>query len=335
MSGTRLADDSQFARIRRAGFDHIRVPVDPLLFGWTWRPGARLRDEGRLRAGIVAAVRAGLDVVVDFHPDDAASRWIENDPSGEEAVVELWEALVTALAPLGPEHLAFEVMNEPQFYRHADRWARMQHAVLAAIRARAPHHLVVLTGAQGGSGAGLMALAPEADRNVEYTFHFYLPYVFTHQGASWMADDPNTAATWVRGLAYPAARVSEATPTLLPERRSFAAREVAKYLADGWDAGRIRALFEPVAGWARAHHVRVGCGEFGVLRAYVDQASRYRWMKDVRTTAEANTMGWTVWDYAGAFGITAESPGGGSASGAIEPQAVDALGLADQGRGGP
>jgi endoglucanase len=335
LGGTRAAGDPQFAEIRRAGFDHVRVPVDPVLLGWSWQPGAALRDAARLRDAVTALVRGGLDVVVDFHPDDSVSRWIEEDPGGGEALAHLWRSVVDALSPLGPEHVAFEVMNEPQFYGRAERWARIQHAAFAAIRARAPGHLVVLTGARGGSAEGLLAVVPEADPNVEYTFHFYLPYVFTHQGAPWMADDPNTAAASVRGLAYPAAQVREAAPTFLPDRRAFAAREVARYLADDWGAARVRALFEPVARWATSHHARVTCGEFGVLRTHVDRTSRYRWIGDVRRAAESSGMGWTVWDYAGAFGMTADASAGPGA--AIEPEALDALGLsgpAAKGSGG-
>ena len=38
---------------------------------------------------------------------------------------------------------------------------------------------------------------PEADRNLVVTFHYYAPFAFTHQGASWVQELKNTSGvTW-------------------------------------------------------------------------------------------------------------------------------------------
>jgi len=49
--------------------------------------------------------------------------------------------------------------------------------------------------------------------------------------------------------------------------------------------------------------VPVTCNEFGVYRRWVDPSDRARWIRDVRAALEQNHIGWTVWDYAGDFGI--------------------------------
>jgi len=327
----RNIERSDLDLVRAAGFDHVRIPFDPVLFGWTWRVCSPLHDVDRLRSGIQNAIQAGLDVVVDLHPDNATLQAIETEPGAEDALVRLWGMVSDQMAGLGPQHVVFELMNEPQYYGHADRWARLQHRLLAAVREHAPRNLIVLTGAQGGSLEGLASLEPELDSNVVYSFHFYLPYVFTHQGASWMASDPNTAAAFVHGLSYPARRLSVRQPLIDVPRKDAALREVAGYRRDDWSGARIARMLRPIAQWAAAHHVRVNCGEFGVFRHDAEPASRYAWIGDVRTAAESYGMGWTVWEYANGFGIAIGPDTPGLDGHRIEPEAREALGLVTAG----
>ncbi|HEX8872263.1 MAG TPA: hypothetical protein VF758_05825, partial [Candidatus Acidoferrum sp.] len=45
------------------------------------------------------------------------------------------------------------------------------------------------------------------------------------------------------------------------------------------------------------------CNEFGVYRKTAQPADRARWLNDVRTALERHGIGWTMWDYAGGFGV--------------------------------
>jgi hypothetical protein len=80
---------------------------------------------------------------------------------------------------------------------------------------------------------------------------------------------------------------------------------------------------DQVAAWASTHNVRVTCNEFGVYRALADPKDRTKWITDVRVALERHRIGWTMWDYAGDFGLVSGQPG----SRVVDAAVVSALGL--------
>ncbi|CAN5754357.1 cellulase family glycosylhydrolase [soil metagenome] len=313
--------------LRTAGFDHVRIPVDPAVFGWTPQRDAAVTFLKPLRAAIDAALQADLAVVVDMHPTGETKQLIEDEFARETALIGLWTTIAAALADTPHDRVALELLNEPQYYGMAStRWPGFQKRLLAAVRPAMPRHLVLLTGARGSSAEGLAMLDPVADPRVAYTFHFYLPYLFTHQGADWM-DTRWTTAGLHSDVRYPASAQRGRTPVLSQPHPS-AAREMASYLGDDWRAERIAQAMQHALAWAGKHGKRVLCNEFGVIRAGVQPASRYRWIADVRSVLDANGIGWTVWDYTDIFGITAQSASLQSQGArTVDAEALQALGL--------
>ncbi|MGO4778595.1 cellulase family glycosylhydrolase, partial [Lysobacter sp. 2RAB21] len=72
-------ESRELRRLRDAGFDHVRIPVDPVALGWQPARGPRLTGTARLRAAIDTALAAGLDVIVDMHPSQDTKQSIESD----------------------------------------------------------------------------------------------------------------------------------------------------------------------------------------------------------------------------------------------------------------
>ena len=316
--------------LRAHGFDHVRLPLDPIVCGWRPERGAGLPVMNELRQAIEDALVAGLDLVLDLHLEPADKERIEATPAARASVVELWGRLAHNLRHLPSEHLAFELFNEPQFYGAAARhWPEFQTRMLHAVRSQAPGHTVLASGHQGSSIEGLQKLTPLADPAVTYVFHYYAPYLFTHQGAHWMDTRWSTAGLH-QGVRYPA-QLQLAGPARLTQPHPRAAQEMSDYLREDWGPARIAADVRRAGEWARRHAVPVVCNEFGVLRAHADAGSRYRWIGDVRRSLEAERIGWTLWDYTDIFGITAESnqPGRRGAR-RIEPEALQALGLSGE-----
>jgi hypothetical protein len=75
--------------------------------------------------------------------------------------------------------------------------------------------------------------------------------------------------------------------------------------------------------WATKYHVPLTCNEFGTYRAFAPPADRAIWIKDIRIALEKYDIGWTMWDYAGSFGVVNKQNGHGTA----EAEVVKALGL--------
>jgi endoglucanase len=110
------------------------------------------------------------------------------------------------------------------------------------------------------------------DGHLIVTYHYYLPFQFTHQGAEW------------------------------------AGEEAQKWLGTAWNAtdpekAEITAHFDSVAEWAQRHNnVRILLGEFGAY-SKADMASRIRWTDFVMREAERHGFAWAYWEFASGFGI--------------------------------
>jgi endoglucanase len=325
---TQAVTGDELRTMARLGLDHVRIPLDPLACGWQLARPEQLPFLADLAQAVDQVQAAGLATVIDLHlrPDHKAA--VERDTTLEPVVAALWSRLARRFAALPTTAVAFELFNEPQYYGlQGWRWPGLQRRLLAAVRAEAPQHRVLLSGHRGGGIDGLLALAPEADAGAAYTFHFYDPFVFTHQALPWL-DDRHTAAGTRRDVLYPARLHRQAAPTLLRPHPK-AAQEWADYLAHDWGPQAVRQQIDRVGAWARRHRVAALCTEFGAIRAHAEAGSRYRWLADVRQACEANGLGWTVWDYTHIFGLTAQSAQVGQAvRRVLDAAAPAALGLA-------
>jgi len=261
-------------------------------------------------------VNSGLLVVLAMQlPSELKPGLAAREPD-RAALAGTWRWLAGALRDLPPAQLAFEPLNEPGVADALAGRALMEY-LTAALRAAAPLHTLVVAG-HGYSGIEeLEALRPLADPNLVYSFHFYEPHNFTHQGASW--GDP--AWRLLRNFPYPS------SPESVAARRGAAppkARELLRWHGEQrWNRERVGALLERAARWGRNNRVPVQCSEFGVLKKRVAAADRAAWLRDVREALEARGIGWTHWDYAGEFGIV----GGKQGKRVGDKKAIEALGL--------
>ena len=80
----------------------------------------------------------------------------------------------------------FELLNEPHGKLDAAGWNALLAEMLAIVRRTNPTRTIVIGPTQWNSLAELRSLElPANDRNILVTFHYYEPFRFTHQGASW------------------------------------------------------------------------------------------------------------------------------------------------------
>jgi endoglucanase len=198
------------------------------------------------------------------------------------------------------------------------RWAGIQAAAAQAIRESAPKHTIIATGPNWSDIIDLLTQHPLPDGNMIYTFHFYEPNQFTHQGANW--SDPYLIYT--HEIPYPATETSLDKLEQVPDLADRFAQE--HYWLDHWDAHRIRLEIDAAANWGKTYNVPMLCNEFGAYRRVTDPASRMNWLRDVRTALEADGIGWTMWDYRGGFGAVWKEDGKPAK---VDDKVVEALGL--------
>ena len=315
-------DAADIRTLKAAGIRHVRIPFDPAwVLSWPagGTPDEKLR---RLDSFVCTALRQDIAVILDNHGGDLQP----TDASTADVLPRLgaaWDRMAARYAVFAPALMIFEALNEPAF-TDGKRWEPWQRELLARIRAAAPDHTVLLTASPDDTPWALSALTPLPDSNVAYVFHFYSPGLFTTQGADWV--DPSLES--VRGLRYPAEPGN--VQAVAARARASHRRDLANYGRDYADTRALQAEIDVAAHWAQSHGVRLVATEFGVFNGAVPPESRAAWLRDVRKALEQRSIGWTVWEYRGGFGIASDLQGPcGRAS------ARDALGLCPSGRQAP
>ena len=254
----------------------------------------------KLDMAIELALSQDLNIVIDIHPSPKFKDLLQSSPLMRNSLNAFWKALATHLSQYDPRHVALEMLNEPMIDDPA-QWQKIVNQLHSTIRAAAPKHTIIITGGEWSDIDALVALTPVADSNILYTFHFYSPHLFTHQGAQWGND------TWkkVSFIPYP--------PTMLkmrpliddtsdPEVRA----ELRRYLNEGWNRQKITQRISIAAEWAQKNGVQLWCGEFGVYKKHATPEDRAQYIEDTRTALEAYDIGWCMWDYKGGFSLFEE-----------------------------
>jgi len=316
----RYTNDDDIALMAQLGFDSVRLSIDAVpLEQSPWnKEGFNADFMGRLDHAVDAMLAKGMAVQIDIHPESLYKTEVRTTSAGVDRFVMLWRKLAAHYATRDPEKVFFEIMNEPEV-SDPYRWAGIQARAAAAIRDVAPRNTIIATGPNYSGIADLLTQQPLPDGNVIYTFHFYEPHEFTHQGAGW------GASWWIytHGVPYPATENSmiEVLKQIPDASHRYA---MEHYWLDHWDAHRIRLQIDAAAAWGKDHNVPLLCNEFGAYRRVTDPASRMAWIHDVRTALEADGIGWTMWDYRGGFGVVWKEDGKPAK---VDPAVVEALGL--------
>jgi len=332
-----------FAQIRQAGFDHLRLPFNPEYVGYKLSPEANPTqiDFTALDRAVALGEQYGLPVILDLHPSSEFIETLERHSWAEFQFIELWKVIAQRYQSHSSAALIFELLNEPQYYKSEELWTKLSASTIAAIRMISSDRLIIVGAPHGSDIEGLSYLQPTNDPRLIYAFHFYEPYIITHQGIHMGFE--KKAIRYFRGVPYPSTLATESASHYAPDAPDLplAGRELSEYRSAPWNPAHIKSRIDVARDWAAQHRVKILCGEWGVLRNHIDTGSRYRWITDTHAALESDGIGWELWDYADLFGITSPvgptttdsvdgsvrliDPEKGSRS--FEPDALAALGL--------
>lgn len=256
-----------FSAIKSAGFATVRLPVKWSAHAAKAAPYTiEPRFAERVDWAIDQAIKNELNIIVNIHHYDEMDR----DPEGQlPRLVALWEQIAARYKDR-PGQVVFELLNEPHEKLTDARWNEVLPRALAAVRRTNPTRPVIVGPARWNSIAALDKLQlPADDRNLIVTVHYYDPFKFTHQGASWAKD----SAQW-KGTTWTGSEAEQAA---------------------------VRKSLGAAAAWAKKHNRPVFLGEFGAYQE-ADMESRARWTRFVAREAERLGFSWAYWEFCAGFG---------------------------------
>jgi endoglucanase len=249
-----------FAAIRAGGFDFIRVNLQ----AFRHMDAANRLDPAwlkRLDWVVGSATAAGLSVILDEHDFNACSE----DPAMCRVKLGAFWDQVAARYRKAPERVSFELLNEPHAKLDAAGWNALLREMLAIVRRTNPTRTVIVGPTQWNSLSQLPTLElPGNDRNILVTFHYYEPFRFTHQGASW------TDMKTVHGVSWGSAE----------------------------DRARLDRDFDEVAAWSARTGRPVLLGEFGAYdKGGTPIELRAAYTAAVARAAERRGFPWAYWQF--------------------------------------
>lgn len=295
VNGIKFQSYSQkdFADIKSLGCDVIRLPIN--LHGMTLGAPEYTIDPvflSYLDSAISWAESLNLYLIIDNHSFNPS---VSTSPEIEGILLKVWPQLADRYKKRS-DFVIYEVLNEPHGIAN-DIWGKIQGKVIEAIRAKDKRHTIIVGPSGFNSYNDLAQMPIYSDPNLIYTFHFYDPFMFTHQGASWNTPSMVTLANVP--FPYVADRMPQCPPAL---KGSWMEQALKNYPKEG-NVEFVKSLIDIAVMFRDKHKVDIFCGEFGVLMDNSIDSERVYWYKITREYLEERSIPWTSWDYRGGFGI--------------------------------
>jgi hypothetical protein len=274
------------------GMDHVRLPIDYNVLEDDGQPFIYL-EEGfsYIDNCIEWCEEYGLNIILDLHKapgyafHSLDSNKLFEDNTLQERFISLWKAFAARYKKYG-DNVVFELLNEI-VEPDSERWNALSKRTVEAIRSVDPDRRIIIGGNFYNSVNALKELDYINDDKLVYTFHFYEPHLFTHQGASW--EKPMAELNFK--VSYPVGPEDYRKYMLLSEnfRKSF-------HISDNMGRDYIEEAIKPAIEFAKERNVPVYCGEYGVIDT-ADMDSRIRWHEDLCSLLIENGIGRAVWSY--------------------------------------
>ncbi len=223
----------------------------------------------QLDRGLAWAAKLKVKVVVDLHSPpggeatpggyQAAIGSLWTDTNAQNKFIEVWRTIATRYQ--GDSRIwGFDLVNEPVDDDTAEGCADWQSLALRAgqaVRSIDPERTLIVEPPDWGSPSGFIGFQPIGLSNMVYSFHFYEPHEYTHQGVFGPAQP----------LSYPG--------------------EIGGVM---WNKSAIERAMEPATAFAARYRVQMYVGEFSVIR-WAPGGEKY--LSDLIETIEGHGWDWS------------------------------------------
>lgn len=281
--------------IAAAGFETVRLPV---AFDYFMRGGSTQLNEAilqKLHDTYMNCRRLNLKLVIVYHYGKLTDQNRETEP---DRIIQIWKQVMQYMREFSSEKLFFELYNEP--VTSAETWQQTANIIVKALRKEDYDRIFIIGGTNYNGINELLAMGklPVDDEKILYTFHFYEPYVFTHQGAEWTKEK-----TYMTGLPYPFRKrkmpeLKDAAPDseVIKEFERFPKESNYNYLYN-----RIKKIKAD----ADKLNLPLICTETGVINL-ANAKSKSTYLRDITRLMQQFDIPAMLWDYNDKFGIFKE-----------------------------
>jgi endoglucanase len=190
-------DETDYQRVAAMGMNAVRFYMNYRTFESDAAPGKYLDDGWQWLADNIAwAKKHGVYLVLNMHVPPGGFQslgagkalWARADL--QDRFVRLWTEIARRCRN-EPTVAGYDLLNEPVVTKSKSQWSELAGRIAAAIRTVDPDHMLFVerVNAVGGdwSEDADRNFFTIADPNTVYEFHFYKPFHFTHQSASWVS----------------------------------------------------------------------------------------------------------------------------------------------------
>jgi len=285
--------EQDFADVKTLGADVIRVPIR--FHDYTIGDKSHTLEGGLLKyldTVVDWAEKYQLYVILDnhsFHPVDPT------DNNIDKILIPVWKQLANHFKNRS-KYVVYEVLNEPHGISDK-RWCKIQGEAVKAIRKIDKEHLIIVGGTNYNSLEKMRLVPLYKEKNLIYTFHFYDPHIFTHQGARW--NKPSLVP--LSDLPFPLG--DNSLPPLHESFKGTWVEESMKGYASDSKPETLSKTLDKASVFSKEKDVPIFCGEFGVYMIQSPQKDRVKWYKFICGELAKRNISWTCWDYFGGFGF--------------------------------
>jgi endoglucanase len=288
--------EKMFADIAKAGFKTVRLPVcfsawmqlkQP--YNWDTPKGLEMADNF-----VKQALSNNLNVIIDLHHTEFDGSIPE--AKNAERTVNLWIKIAERYKNTNPEKVFFELRNEPHDIT-PEGWRWEVEQILKYIRPIVQKHTLIVGFTEWNGRKQMIESKPFADSNIIYTFHYYDPFLFTHQGATWVGVN---GIEDIKFLPFPANENKIITPD--KAKGQWTEGLIKSYREDS-KADKMFKDLKAAKDWSTKNNVPIFLGEFGSFGSTANLEDRCRHAEVVYSATGKLNIPNAWWEWDGGFNM--------------------------------
>ena len=285
-------------KIASWGLDHVRLPFDYPILEDDNNPLSYKEDGFAIIDKLLEWCKnSSLNLILDMHKapgyafyNNSNENNIFSDENLQKRFISLWQE-ISKRYKNEKDNLIFELLNEI-VDAHGDTWNKIARKAIEVIHSIDADRYILLGGPNHNSVGGLNSLEIYENERILYNFHFYEPFLFTHQRASWTPlKDINVNQLYpgkIEGIEILKAYFGNQRPE---QGKSLTADTI-------FNKDFLEYMLIPAIEFVKRTNKELYCGEYGAID-HAELDSRINYLDDIKEIFEKYFIGRACWSYKG------------------------------------